>query len=214
MFRDRSEAGARLAAALRRHQGAATIVLGIPRGGVVVAAEVARRLGAELDVVVARKIGAPGNPELAIGAVTADGVRFLNDAILEDAGADTAYLAREGERKRAEAREREARFRRGRPAPRVEGRTVIVVDDGLATGATMRAAVRSVRRARPSRLIAAVPVGAPDSCEALRPEVDELVCLDEPPFFSAVGQFYRDFPQVSDEEAASLLQRPSEAAGP
>lgn len=205
-FRDRRDAGRRLAAALEAYRGQDVLVLGIPRGGVVVAAEVARALDADLDVVVARKLGSPISPELAIGAVTADGGRWLHDELIEALRATAAYVERTTAEQVAEARAREARFRAGRPGPRIEGRVVIVVDDGLATGATMRAAVRSVRRQRPARIVVAVPVGAPAACEALRREADEVVCLLEPELFFAVGGFYERFEPTEDAEVQELLQ--------
>lgn len=205
-FRDRREAGARLSERLAAYRDAETLVLGIPRGGVVVAAEVARRLGAELDVVVARKLGAPGQPELAIGAVTADGERILNEELVSELGVSPAYLELVTTEERAEAEQRERRFRGGRAAPRMEGRVVVLVDDGLATGATMRAAVRSVRRHHPARLVVAVPVGAPEACDALRREADEVVCLLEPELLFAVGLYYQRFEQTDDEEVRRLLR--------
>jgi len=189
-----------------RHRGPGTLVLGIPRGGVVVAAEIARQLDAELDVVVARKLGAPMSEELAIGAVSANGGRYLNEDIIRELDVSPDYLATVTEREQAEARRREARFRGGRPAPRVAGRTVIVVDDGLATGATMYAAVRSVRQQSPARLVAAVPVGSREGCAVLRNEVDELVCLLAPDFFAAVGSFYLDFRPTEDAAVERLLK--------
>ena len=206
LFRDRVDAGVQLAAALERYQGQDVLVLGIPRGGVVVAAEVARRLGAALDVIVARKLGAPISRELAIGAVTADGERYLNEDILRELGVTERYLQRVTEEEQAEARRREERFRAGRPPARVAGRTVILVDDGLATGATMRAAVRSVRRHGPARLVVAVPVGARETCEELRAEADEVVCLYQPEPFWAVGAHYQHFEPVDDATVQELLR--------
>jgi putative phosphoribosyl transferase len=206
VFRDRRDAGERLAAALERYRGGDVLVLGLPRGGVVVAAEVARRLGAELDVLVARKLGSPVSAELAIGAVTANGGRFLNEDVIRELGVAEPYIAAVTQVQQAEARRREARLRRGRPAPRVAGRTVIVVDDGLATGATMRAAVRAVRQQQPARLVVAVPVGSPDACAALRREADEVVCLHEPAPFGAVGSWYQRFEQTEDAEVERLLE--------
>jgi len=208
-FRDRIDAGQRLADALRPYQRGDAVVLGIPRGGVPVAAEVARILGLPLDVVVARKLGAPGQQELAIGAVTANGGLYLNHDLIRDLGVNQAYLDSEVERKRAEARDRERRFRGGRPSPALASRIAIVVDDGLATGATIRAAVQSVRHAGPSKLIVAVPVGAPESCASLRSEVDELVCLWIPDDFMAVGQFYDDFSPTKDDEVERILRAAS-----
>jgi putative phosphoribosyl transferase len=206
LFRDRVDAGVQLAAALERYHGQDVLVLGIPRGGVVVAAEVARRLGAALDVIVARKLGAPISRELAIGAVTADGERYLNEDILRELGVTERYLQRVTEEEQAEARRREERFRAGRPPARVAGRTVILVDDGLATGATMRAAVRSVRRHGPARLVVAVPVGARETCEELRAEADEVVCLHQPEPFWAVGAHYQHFEPVDDATVQEVLR--------
>ena len=203
---DRTAAGVRLAAALTRYRGVNALVLGIPRGGVPVSAEVARALGAQLDVIVARKAGVPGEPEVALGAVTSDGARFVNDDLIGGLGLSTDAVDAAFEKAAREARERDDRFRGGRPMPKMRDRTVIVVDDGIATGATMLAAVRSVRKAKPARLVAAVPVGAPDTCELLANEVDDLVCLERPPLFMAVGQFYEHFPQVTDEQARQLLE--------
>src|SRR5205823_5789105 len=190
LFRDRRDAGGALAARLERYRGRDPLVLGLPRGGVVVAAEVARRLGAELDVVVARKLGSPHSAELAIGAVTADGGRFLNEDVIRELGLPEPYVTAVTKVQRGEARRRETLFRAGRPAPRIRGRIVILVDDGLATGATMQAAVQSVRAQAPARLVVAVPVGSREACAALRAEADEVVCLSEPEDFGAVGSWY------------------------
>ncbi len=205
-FEDRVEAGRLLARRLEAYRGKNVLVLGIPRGGVPVAAEVARHLQAELDVVVARKLGAPGQPELAIGAVTANGGQFLNEEIIRDLGVSETDIARARKEQMAEARRREERFRGHGAPPPVSGRVVLVVDDGLATGATMRAAVRSVRQRQPSRLVVAVPVGSPEACEALRGEADELVCPHEPALFGAVGYFYRNFLPTEDSEVESILR--------
>jgi putative phosphoribosyl transferase len=202
MFRDRIDAGRQLARELAAYADApAAIVLGIPRGGVVVAAEVARELRLPLDIVFAAKVGAPGNAEYAVGAVTADG-RLLANAEL---GLDPQLL----ERAAGPAREKLARqltsLRGGRPPLQVAGLTVIVVDDGLATGLTARAAVHYLRREGAARIVIAVPVAADSSARALRSEVDELVAVDIPHSFAAVGQFYASFPQTEDSEVRSLL---------
>ncbi len=205
LYHDRGSAGAALADALAAYRGRDALVLGIPRGGVPVAAEVARVLDGELDVVVARKLGAPGYPELAIGAVTADGGQFLNDDVIRELRVSRQYIESEIAAQMAEARSREIRFRGGRAAPSIAGRTVLVVDDGLATGATMRAAVRSVRKAAPARLVVAVPVGSSQACDALRHEADELLCLSEPEMFWAVGYYYERFAPVEDGEVTRIL---------
>lgn len=210
-FENRIDAGRRLAAKLSRFRGERPLVLGIPRGGVPVAAEVARALDAELDVIVARKLGSPMTPELAIGAVTADGGLYVDHALVRDMGVTTAYLERVRGDEIAEARRRESRFRGGHAPLSIAGRTVILVDDGLATGATMRAAARSVRAARPSRLVIAVPVGAPETCAALASEADEVICLAQPWPFHAVGLHYADFGQTSDEEVERLLSHRQQA---
>ncbi|HEU5171869.1 MAG TPA: phosphoribosyltransferase family protein [Gemmatimonadales bacterium] len=208
IYTDRAEAGRVLARQLAAHRGTHPVVLGIPRGGVPVAAVLAQELEGELDIVVARKLGAPFQPELALGAVTADGHRFLNDEIIALVGLDESYLDRATAEQRAEAQRREQRFRGDRQPVPLEGRTVILVDDGLATGATMRAAVRAVRARKPARLIVAVPVGAADTCEAIAREVDELVCPARPEPFRAVGVHYEQFEQVEDDVVARLLARP------
>ena len=202
MFADRIDAGQQLATALAGYASApATIVLGIPRGGVVVAAQVAERLGLPLDIVFAAKVGAPGNAEYAVGAVTADGQLLANP----EAGLDEANL----ERAAGPAREKIARqltsLRGVRPPLQVSGMTAIVVDDGLATGLTARAAVAYLRRQSAARIVLAVPVAAGASAAVLRREVDELVAVEIPYSFHAVGQFYARFPQTDDAEVRGLL---------
>lgn len=204
-FRDREHAGAYLADHLKPYRDRNVLVLGIARGGVVVAAEVARRLNGDLDVLVARKLRAPNQPELAIGAVTADGGEFLNEGIVRDLRVSEEYLAEERRLRMEEARRREESLRGGLPAGRLRDRTVILVDDGLATGATMRAAVRSVRKHGPGRLVVAVPVGTRDACAVLQQEADHFVCPYFPARFYAVGQFYDNFDPVEDEQARRVL---------
>jgi putative phosphoribosyl transferase len=205
-FRDRRHAGALLAERLGHYAGKDALILGIPRGGVPVAAEVARRLNADLDVVVARKLPAPGAPELALGAVTANGGRYLNAHLIRNLRVSDAYLDAVIDEQMAEARRREGRLRGPYPVVPIQDCVVIVVDDGLATGATMQAAVRSVRTRRPAHLVVAVPVGSQDACTALRPEVDELVCLYTPEPFGAVGLYYQHFEPTDDAEVQQLLR--------
>jgi putative phosphoribosyl transferase len=205
LFRDRNDAGQVLVGCLTEYRDKSAIVLGIPRGGVPVAAEVARGINAEMDIVVARKLGSPVSAELAIGAVTANGGRYLNEEVIRDLQVSEEYIEQVTEAQRDDARRREERFRRGRPAPLIEGRVVILVDDGLATGATMRAAVRSVRRANPAKLVIAVPVAPPQTCSELREEADEVICPHQPDPFWAIGLFYADFQQVQDEDVGKIL---------
>jgi predicted phosphoribosyltransferase len=213
-FHDRVAAGAALAEALDQYRARGALVLGLIRGGVPVAAEVARRLEAELDIVVVRKLGAPAAPELAMGAVTSDGTRILNNDVVKELRVPDAQLVALTEARGIEALRLEEQLRRGRPDLRIRGRTVILVDDGLATGATMRAAVASVRRRVPGRIVVAVPVGSKEACAALRREADEVVCPVEPEWFDAVGSWYEDFAQVSDREVTDLLDRlPPRPAG-
>lgn len=206
-FENRRAAGRALAALLRhyadRHD---VLVLALPRGGVPVAYEAAQALGAPLDLFLVRKLGTPGHRELAMGAIASGGVRVLNDQIVRWYGitpADLETVAREEER---ELERREAAYREGRdPAP-VAGRTVILIDDGLATGSTMRAAVQAVRQRQPARVVVAVPVGAPQTCDELSAIADEVVCARMPEPFAAVGQWYLDFDQTTDEEVRDLLR--------
>ena len=183
------------------------MILGLPRGGVVVAAQIAAVLEAPLDVLIVRKLGAPAQPELAIGAVTDGGnpQRILNDRVIRALGVDRAYLDHEIERQFAEVRRRETLYRGGRPAARLDGRCVIVVDDGIATGATVRAGILALRQAPAARLVLAVPVAPPETVATLQGEVHELVCLHTPAGFTAVGSFYTDFSQVTDEQVIALL---------
>ena len=206
IFADRVEAGERLGEALRHLAGSDPVVLAIPRGGVIVAEAVARTLGASLDVVVPRKIGAPGNPELAIGAV-APGIRVLDTRMVRGLGVSDEYLDREIAAQEAEIERRQAAYRQGRPPQPVEGRTAIVVDDGVATGSTAVAALRWARKQGAARVLLAVPVAPPQSLDRLRAEVDELVVLETPRPFFAVGEWYRDFGQTSDREVVEAIAR-------
>jgi putative phosphoribosyl transferase len=205
-FKDRRDAGRQLARRLSDFAGRNNlIVLGLPRGGVPVAFEVAQALGAPLDVFIVRKLGVPGHEELAMGAITADGVQVLNWEILRMLPDADAVLARVAGVERCECERREKEYRAGRPALDLTGRTVVLVDDGFATGATMRAAVAGARARGVARIIVAAPVGARETCQALAREADEVVCLIGPPEFFAVGQFYVDFSQTPDEEVRGLL---------
>lgn len=207
MFADRVEAGRRLAAALMEYAGAPVppIVLGIPRGGVIVARQVADALHAPLDVILTHKLGAPGNPELAIGAVAEDGTLLLDELLLHQLWLPRGYLEQEIERQRAEMQRRAEVYRRGRERVSVSARTAIVIDDGVATGSTLMAALRSIRGQGAAKIVAAVPIGPRETAHRLRREADEVVMLDAPVDFMAVGQFYHHFEQVTDEEVCAAL---------
>ena len=205
-LKDRADAGRRLAARLARYGDEGTIVLALPRGGVPVGAEVSRPLGAPLDVFIARKLGAPGQPELGIGAVAQGGVLVLNEPIVRELGLTEEHVMRAAEEELEEVERRLRLLRGDRPEPLVEGRTVILVDDGLATGATARAAVSALKERGPGRLVLAVPVCPPRTADGLRPEVDEIVVLETPNDFYAVGAYYEDFEQVTDDEVIRLLE--------
>ena len=207
-FADRTEAGRRLAEQLKRFEDQEPVVLALPRGGVPVAYEVARALKAPLDLVLVRKIGAPFQPELAIGAVV-DGERpelAVNRDVVTEYRIPESYLESERQRQLEEIERRRQLYLAGRPRVPVRDRTAIVIDDGIATGATMEAALLATRRAGPKRLVLAVPVAPPDTLERLRPEVDEVVCLMVPAFLGAIGSFYRDFRQLEDDEVIDLRQ--------
>lgn len=204
-FLDRRDAGRRLAERLRPLHDADPVVIALPRGGAPVGDEIARALEAPLDVLVARKLGAPGNPELAIGAI-APGVVHLERDTIRALAVSEDYIGKAVAVEQEELRRREMRFREGRPALPVSGRTVILVDDGLATGATAVAAIESLRRQAPRAIVLAMPVGAPQALQQLRRLVDEVVCLESPPFFRAVGQMYVDFRQTTDQEVHDILR--------
>ena len=205
-YKDRTHAGRQLARSLRHLAGQADpIVLGLPRGGVPVAFEVAIGLGAELDVLLVRKLGMPGNEEYAMGAIGSGGVRVLQPGVPGLLGVTQEQVDQVAARELAELERRDRLYRGGRPPPRLAGRCVILVDDGIATGASMLAAVQVVRKYRVAQLVVAAPVGAPDTLERLAREADEVVCPLAPPRFHAVGQFYRSFGQTDDEEVQDLL---------
>ncbi len=209
MFRDRVDAGEQLAEALEAviEPDQRPLVLGVPRGGVPVAAIVADRLDADLDVLVAHKLGAPGNPEFAIGAVAEDGSTYVDDRIIAMHRISDDYVREESERQLAEVRRRADVLRGDRPATPVEGRICVVVDDGVATGATLEASLRLVRRRGAAEVIAAVPVGPPDTIRRLQGAADVVVCPLQPRHFMAVGGWYERFEQVPDETVVELLRR-------
>ncbi|HXF72644.1 MAG TPA: phosphoribosyltransferase family protein [Actinomycetota bacterium] len=213
IFADRVEAGERLAVALARYKGADAVVLAIPRGGVIVGEAVARALGLPLDVVVPRKIGAPGNPELGLGAI-APGVRVLDEWLIERLGVTEEYLEREIEAEEREIERRERVYRAGRPPVDVGGKAAIVVDDGVATGGTAIAALRWARAQGAARVVLAVPVAPPGSVPKLAREADEVVVLETPEPFFAVGEWYRRFDQTTDEEVIAALARVAQEVGP
>lgn len=207
-FENRKQAGQALAAALEHYRGTDSIVLAIPRGGVVTAYEVAKAFGWELDVIVPRKLRAPGQPELAIGAIASwgDHERLLDQRSIEMIGVSNEYIEREVNEQLSEVGRRLIAYRGTTDPPNIAGRTVVIVDDGIATGYTTRAAILAARNLKAAKIILAVPVGPPDSVEALRPYVDELICLMTPFPFMAVGYWYADFDQVTDSEVIALLE--------
>ena len=205
-FPDREQAGRELADELGRYRFRKAVVLGIPRGGMVVAREIATELVAELDIVLSHKLPTPGHPELAMGAVTEDGSLFLNKTVVQGLGVEEAEIQDEQIRQMAEIKRRVDLFRPVRPKVNLKGRIVIVTDDGIATGATMQAALWAVRTEQPVKLIAAIPVGPEHTIQRLAGEVDEMICLRCPPGFSAVGQFYRQFHPVQDAEVLQILE--------
>ncbi|MBN1236991.1 MAG: phosphoribosyltransferase [Gammaproteobacteria bacterium] len=216
IFADRREAGRQLADLLTRSPpSGASIVLALPRGGVPVGYEVARALGADLDVLVVRKIGTPGNPELAAGAIASGGVTVYNPDVLDMLGLGEQDLDRVREREVAELARRDEVYRGTRAAPDVRGRTAVLVDDGIATGATMDAAVRAVRQLEPAAVIVAVPTAASDAVARLRRLADQVVCVEVPEPYIGVGAWYASFPQLTDEEVVSVLEKAQrERAGP
>jgi predicted phosphoribosyltransferase len=205
-FRDRKDAGHQLAKALERYREEDCIILGLPRGGVTVASQVAKALDKPLDIMAVRKLGAPTHPELAIGAVAPDNVLVLNHQLIRSLGVEEEELQALIRKETAELNRRLHYFRGNRPFPDLQDRAVILVDDGLATGASAMAAIRAARALKAGRIVLAVPVGAYSTVADLRHEVDELACLEAPEFFDAVSRWYVDFPQVSDSEVIALLE--------
>ena len=205
-FKNRIDAGRQLAARLGSYAGRSdVVVLALPRGGVPVACEVAQRLGVPFDLFLVRKLGVPGHPELAMGAIAEGGVEVLSDDLIRDLGVPRTLVRQVAERERLELDRRDGLYRGGRPLAPVRGDVVIVIDDGLATGSTMQAAILALRRLEPARIIVAAPVGARDSCERLSQLADEVVCLSMPEPFQAVGLWYEAFDQTTDDEVRQLL---------
>jgi putative phosphoribosyl transferase len=205
-FLDRVEAGQLLTAALVEFRGARPVVLGIPRGGLIVAREMAKGLDGDLDIVLARKLGSPGQEELAMGSLSEDGSVFLNQNVVDELGIKSDDIQREKARQLAEIQRRSKVFRRALARTPLHDRVVIVTDDGAATGATMQAALWAIRQESPTKLIAAIPVASEEAAIRLAADVDELVCLRLPANFAAVGQFYREFDQITDEEVKEMLE--------
>lgn len=214
LFRDRTEAGRLLAARLEKYAGKLdVVVLALPRGGVPVAFEVTRALHAPMDVFIVRKLGVPGHEELAMGAVASGGVRVLNDHVVAGLGIPEYAIEAVVNWETEELKRRERLYRGNRPPPDVRGKTVILVDDGLATGSTMLAAVQALRQQGPARIVVAVPVASTDTCELMKDYVDEIVCAATPEPFYAVGRWYEDFSQTTDEEVRELLARSGTEVG-
>ena len=209
-FRDRVDAGQKLAARLTEYAGRPDVlVLALPRGGVPVGAEVARALGVPLDVFLVRKLGVPGHAELAMGAIAAGGLQVLSEALIRDLGLPPSLVQQVAARERLELDRRHRLFRGSRPPISVRGRTILLIDDGLATGSTMQAAVMALRPQGPARIVVAAPVGARETCERLLRIADDVVCLEMPEPFTAVGLWYERFDQTSDEEVTRLLAAPA-----
>jgi putative phosphoribosyl transferase len=205
-YRDRREAGVELATRLAHYKGRDVLVLALPRGGVPVASEVARALDAPLDVFIVRKLGLPGHRELAVGAIASGGVRVLNDDVVAWYNVPEAVIDEIAVDEQAELERRERAYRGDRPPAELRSRIVLLIDDGLATGSTMKAAVQAVRARKPARVVVAVPVGSPDTCREFGEIADEVVCARAPEHFAAVGQWYQDFSQTTDDEVRALLR--------
>src|SRR5947207_3048537 len=214
LFHDRRDAGRQLAAELSAYGGRAdVVVLALPRGGVPVAYEVAKALGAPLDVFLVRKIGVPGHEELAMGAIASGGVRVVNEDVVRELGIPKSLFDAVATEELQELERRERAYRDDRPPPDVRGKTVILVDDGLATGSSMRAAIAALRRLGPAKIVVAVPVGAPEVCAEFQDVADDAVCAQTPMAFRAVGLWYEDFSQTTDEEVRELLSQQNLASG-
>lgn len=207
-FKDRRQAGEKLATLLEHYKGQQPLILAVPRGGVAVAKPVWEALGGELDLIITRKLGAPGQPELAIGAVSGDGFVMLNKDLTSQLNVTEDYIQEVAEQEKQEINRRLKLYRGSRPQPKINNRLVILIDDGIATGYTILAALRSLREKSPSRLVLAVPVGPPETFGKLEKEVDDLVYIKAPENFAAVGQFYRKFNQISDREVAEIMGKP------
>jgi putative phosphoribosyl transferase len=207
LFNDRKEAGKLLAAELSQYKGQNAVVLGIPRGGIVVAREIAREIDGELDIILAHKLRSPGYSELAMGAISEDGKIFLNEEVVRELGVSETNLHKERQRQMVEINRRIEMFRKERQKAQLSGRIVIVTDDGIATGSTTQAALWSVRQERPRKLICAMPVGPEETLMRLADDADEIICLRSPSYFMAVGQFYVRFQPVEDEEVREILHQ-------
>lgn len=215
IFRDRKEAGRQLASRLTKYANRPdVIVLALPRGGVPVAYEVAKQIGAPLEVFLVRKLGVPGYEELAMGAIASGGVRVINEDLVRQLQIPGKVIEAVAAEEQRELERRERAYRDDRPPPDVKGRTVILIDDGLATGSTMRAAAAALRGLGPARIVVAVPVSAPETCDEIREEVDEVVCAVTPEPFRGVGLWYKDFSQTTDEEVRELLERARQNVAP
>ena len=208
LFNDRVEAGRKLAKYLLKYANRSDVlILALPRGGVPVAFEVAKELNVKMDVFIVRKLGVPGNEELAMGAIASDNIRVLNEDVVMSFQIPERVIDMVAENERRELERRESAYRRDRPKPEIKGSTVILIDDGLATGATMRAAAAALKTKSPAKIVVAVPTAAPDACELFRKEVDEIICVATPEPFYGVGAWYEDFSQTTDKEVCELLDK-------
>ena len=208
LFNDRVEAGRKLAKYLLKYANRSDVlILALPRGGVPVAFEVAKELNVKMDVFIVRKLGVPGNEELAMGAIASDNIRVLNEDVVTSFQIPERVIDMVAENERRELERRESAYRRDRPKPEIKGSTVILIDDGLATGATMRAAAAALKTKSPAKIVVAVPTAAPDACELFRKEVDEIICVATPEPFYGVGAWYEDFSQTTDKEVCELLDK-------